>query len=106
MTHLPPDCDFDVPIDIRREQRPAPDAAHALTYQRRARPEGWRPGGVVVHARPGEHAAKLIRRFVTMVMREGVLVDARRREHAIRPGERRRVKRARAAARRRKAGRE
>lgn len=99
MSYLP---DFDTPFELRREQRPVP-GARATAPRLRRRPVDWQPGGVAVYARDGEPAEKLIRRFANVVMRESVLSDARRHAHAVRPGEQRRLKRARAAARRRKA---
>lgn len=101
MTHLP-DCDFDAPLELRREMRPAP-GYHAPAMHRPPRPPDWRPRGVVVFAREGEHPDKLIRRFARMVSNEGILADVRRHARADRPGQRRRLKRLRAAQRRRKA---
>ena len=102
MSYLP-DRDVDPPFELRREMAPAPDARQSGPRLQR-RPPDWRPQGVAVYARPGEHPASLVRRFATAVMREGVLSDARRHDTFMPPGQRRRIKRMRAAARRRKQG--
>lgn len=55
-----------------------------------------------VTARDGEHIEKLLRRFKKKVEAAGILKDARRREHYLKPSIRKKQKRAAAAKRRRR----
>jgi ribosomal protein S21 len=59
---------------------------------------------MVVPEFPGQHVDALLREFKKCVHRSGLLVAAKRKEHFLPKGERRRLKRAAARRRRNKAG--